>query len=86
MYCEYDTGHDKSPRVRDGGIPHTCPDREASRMPEIACMPIIAPDLSAMLYSYRVALSEMAKALGLKSESAAWLEKSDKTKRQLYKI
>ena len=47
MFCEYDTGHDDSPRVTDGGLPHSCPGDDAVNMPNLPCMPIQAADLSA---------------------------------------
>lgn len=64
MYCEYDTGHDNSPRVTSDGIPHTCPDKDANNMPNLPCMPILAADLSATLFGGRVALAEIALYLG----------------------
>lgn len=83
MYCEYDSGHDNSPRVKDGGIPHACPENEAVNMPDIPCMPVIAADLSAMLFGGRVALASMARALGRSGESQRWLEKSEETRSKI---
>lgn len=72
MFCEYDTGHDNDPRVKDGGIPHSCPDKEATNMPDLPCMPIENVDLSAMLYGSRKALAEMAHLLGKEAEALQW--------------
>ena len=65
-WCEFDTGHDNSPRF--AGVPRFCPDG-AGQKPE-GVIPRLAPDLSANLYSSRLALAEMAEILG-KSEAAA---------------
>ena len=42
MFCEYDTGHDKSPRVTDGGLPHNM-NPDAGTMPDLDILPILAP-------------------------------------------
>jgi hypothetical protein len=76
MYCEWDTGHDNSPRVTDGGIPHGCPGHDAKAMPALPVMPILSVDLSAMLYGGRLALAELARRLGKSAEEARWKEKA----------
>lgn len=73
-FCTYDTGHDNSPRWK--GIPNRCPDADAKKFPPIAGMPRICPDLSATVYGGRVALAEMAKALGKGTEADQWNEKA----------
>ena len=65
-WCTYDTGHDHSPRF--AGCPDFCPEG-AGVMPRNV-LPRLAPDLSANLYSSRLALAKMADRLG-KSEAAA---------------
>lgn len=77
MFCEYDTGHDNSPRVTDSGIPHCCPGDDAVNMPDLPEMPILSVDLSAMLYGHRIALAELAGLLGKNDEAALWLKKAD---------
>ncbi len=79
MFCEYDTGHDNSPRVMDGGLPRNLPEG-AENMPRVSCLPILAPDLSAMRYQARVALSEIAALLGEENNTAYWQEKAQTTK------
>ena len=86
MYCEYDTGHDHSPRVRDGGIPRTCPLANAAEMPDLDFMPIIAPDLSAMLYDGRIYLAKMADALDRPAEAEEWREWAAETRQRLHDI
>ncbi|MBN8215383.1 MAG: alpha-L-rhamnosidase [Spirochaetes bacterium] len=83
MYCEYDTGHDNSPRVNADGIPRACPGNDAVNMPDIPWMPVGAPDLSAMLYGGRTALAEMAGALGLPAEAQRWLDLAEETRENL---
>ena len=79
MFCEYDTGHDNSPRVRDGGLPRNV-NPDAGTMPDLAILPILAPDLSAMRYQGRVALREIAATLGDDKEAAFWHEQSEVTR------
>ena len=69
-FCTYDTGHDNSPRWKD--IPNRCPDADARKFPPIATMPRLCPDLSATVYGGRVALAEMANALGKPDAAARW--------------
>ena len=72
LFCEYDTGHDNSPRVK--GLPHECPGGEAKNLPSGNALPWLAPDLSATVYGGRMALAKMASAMGKTSDAARWLE------------
>jgi hypothetical protein len=69
-FCTYDTGHDNSPRW--AGIPNRCPEADARNCPPIASLPRLCPDLSATVYGGRVALAQMAKALGKSAEADRW--------------
>ena len=73
-FCTYDTGQDNSPRWR--GIPAQCPDQDARKFPAGLRLPRLCPDLSATTYGGRVALSQMAAALGKSAEAAAWQERA----------
>ena len=88
MYCEWDTGHDNSPRVMDDGIPHSCPGKDAGNMPDLPVMPVLSVDLSALLHGGRLALAELAAKLGKSREESLWLEKAAdlraKIKKHLY--
>ena len=88
MFCEYDTGHDNSPRVTDGGIPHCCPGDDAANMPDLPVMPLLSTDLSAMLYGHRMALAELADMLSLPDDAKRWRQKAEQLriamKRYLY--
>lgn len=79
-FCEYDTGHDNSPRWT--GVPKQCPDHDARIMPPVAGLPRLCPDLSATVYGGRVALAKMAKILGKKSDADRW-ENSARTIQKL---
>ena len=79
-FCEYDTGHDNSPRFR--GLPKECDQLDAARCPKAGKLPYLAPDLSATVYGGRTALSEMARRLGRCHEADLWQEKAE-TIRQL---
>lgn len=74
-FCTFDTGHDNSPRWR--GIPNECPHGDARRVPRVATIPRLCPDLSATVYGGRIALAEMAKALGLSAEADEWTESAE---------
>jgi hypothetical protein len=69
-FCTYDTGHDNSPRW--AGIPNRCPDGDARKCPPIASMPRLCPDLSATVFGARMALAQMATALGKGDEASRW--------------
>lgn len=69
-FCEYDTGHDNSPRW--AGVPKQCPDHDARIMPPVARLPRLCPDLSATVYGGRLALAKMAKYLGNTVEEDRW--------------
>jgi hypothetical protein len=76
LFCEYDTGHDNSPRVK--GLSKDCPGADAKNLPPGNALPWLAPDLSATVYGGRVALAKMARAMGKGSESARWLESAER--------
>ena len=78
LFCEYDTGHDNSARVR--GLPKQCPGLDARNCPDLPGMPWLAPDLSATLFGGRVALSEMASILGDAKAASQWRAKAEATR------
>jgi hypothetical protein len=86
MFCEYDTGHDRSPRVTDGGIPHACPGGDAVNMPEIPCMPLIAADLSAMRFGALEAMAELASRLGNDRAAARHTEQAQELKAKMLEL
>ena len=69
-FCTYDTGMDNSPRW--AGMPNQCPNGDARQCPPIASLPRLCPDLSATTYGARVALAQMAVALGKQEEAERW--------------
>ncbi len=73
-FCTYDTGQDNSPRWR--GIPLRCPDQDARKFPPGLKLPRLCPDLSATTYGGRVALAQMAEALGRSADAARWQQRS----------
>ena len=86
MFCEYDTGHDNDPRVKDGGIPSSCPGKDAVNMPDLPVMPILSVDLSAMMYGARIALAELAECLGRKREAGQWRLRAERTRKAIRKL
>ncbi len=75
-FCEYDTGHDNSPRFR--GKPKRCANNDARVCPRVEGLPYLAPDLSATVYGGRVALAFMARELGRAEEETRWNEAATK--------
>ncbi len=82
-FCEYDTGHDNSPRFK--GLPKKCPNNDASICPIDGNLPYLAPDLSATVYGGRIALAQMAKQLGKISDAEMWLEKGEILRQRIIK-
>jgi hypothetical protein len=80
-FCEYDTGHDNSPRWK--GIPKQCPDRDARLMPRVAGLPRLCPDLSATVYGGRVALARMAGEMGLAADADRWRERAESIRMEI---
>jgi hypothetical protein len=78
-FCTYDTGQDNSPRWR--GIPAQCPDQDAKKFPAGLKLPRLCPDLSASTYGGRVALAQMAEALGRSAEAARWRQQAQDLQR-----
>jgi hypothetical protein len=78
-FCTYDTGHDNSPRW--AGIPNRCPNADARQLPAMDTLPRLCPDLSATVYGARVALAEMANALGKPDDAARWREDAEHIRR-----
>ncbi len=78
-FCEYDTGHDHSPRWN--GIPKQCPDRDARKAPAAPGIPRLCPDLSATVYGGRVALAGMARAMHKRAEADRWQEGAEAIRR-----
>lgn len=74
MYCGFDTGHDNSGRL-DGMKYHgrvSAASDAADKPEDCPVAPLIAPDLNAIFYGDRMALSKMAKKLGREEEAAEW--------------
>jgi len=82
-FCEYDTGHDNSPRFHN--LPKACPNNDASVCPAAGKLPYLAPDLSASVYGGRCALARMAERLGKAREAQFWLEQAGKLRELIVK-
>ena len=85
MFCEFDTGHDNSPKVTDGNIPQSCY-LDAKNMPDCPALPILSVDLSAMLYGNRTALCQLAKLLGKNEEAILWENKAKETREKIKEL
>ena len=86
MYCSFDTGHDNSRRVMDGGLTGKCPGEYAGNMPDLPCMPILAADLSATRYGGLIALVELAEMLGKDREAKIFAEKAEALREKIYEL
>ena len=78
-FCTYDTGQDNSPRWK--GVSNDCPGHDAKNCPKGQTVPRLCPDLSATTFGARIALSEMAKALGNQPEADKWTEEAERIRK-----
>lgn len=76
LFYEWDTGHDEALRLK--GLPHKEGEGEPARW--------LAPDMNAVFYGDRIALSEMAKALGKNEESEMWIRKANEVKGKMFEL
>lgn len=74
-FCVYDTGHDNSARLT--GIPNGCPGEYAANRPDVKELPLLSPDVNAVFFGTRMALSKMAERLGRNEEARIWREKAE---------
>ncbi len=81
LFCAFDTGHDNSDRL--AGIPGGCPDHDAKKCNENPELPLIAPDMNAVFYGSRMALSDMAAELGYARSSMEWRRSAEAVKEAL---
>lgn len=84
VFCGFDTGHDNSSRIAD--MPQVCPHGNARLCPDEKHLPIIAPDMSAMMYRAEIALGDMAEQLGRGQESRQWRSRAEEIKEKLVRI
>lgn len=84
LFCEYDTGHDNTPRMA-GISARSCPGGDAAVCSPEDFMPLLAPDINAVVYGSRRALAAMADELGLPDEAAAWRQKSADLRDSLFR-
>ncbi len=80
-FCEYDTGHDNSPRF--AGLPHEAQGGDARHCPTDPRLPYLAPDLSATVYGGRRALAQMADRLGRADEARTWNAAAEQIRKNL---
>ncbi len=85
MFCTYDMGQDNSPRCTRIGMPGACPGNDAANCPRYENLPVLAPDLSAVIYGGRCALAEMAEALDKPAESRIWRERAGELRAAIIK-
>ena len=84
MFCVYDTGHDNSGRF--AGIPNSTPDTEGTLPADNPALPILAPDMNAVFFGDRMALSKMAGVLGDAKASEEWLNKAEEVRRKMFEL
>lgn len=80
LFCLFDTGHDNSARLE--GIPGGCPGN-AAHINSQPFLPLLAPDMNAVFYGSRMALSEMANKLGRPQEAEAWRKKAESVRQAM---
>ncbi|HEX7854595.1 MAG TPA: alpha-L-rhamnosidase [Sphingobium sp.] len=80
-FCAFDTGQDNSPRWE--GVSDACPDKDARKFTPGQSVPRLCPDLSATVFGARVALAEMATALGKPAEARRWRADAEHIRTQI---
>lgn len=81
LFCEFDTGHDNSPRL--AGVPQECPQNDARLCPRAGRLPYLAPDLSSTVYGGRVALAKMAEFLQRPEEAQTWRDEAENLRKRI---
>ncbi len=76
LFCEFDSGHDNSPRF-SGFSSKGCPGSDARVCNPDSFLPILAPDINAVVFGSRMALARMAGILDRPAEAAQWRQKAD---------
>ena len=84
LFCLFDTGHDNSARLAD--VPVQCPDEDGKLPVEAAAVPMLAPDMNAVFYGNRMALSDMALALQRPEEALQWSRKAEAVKEAMMRL
>lgn len=84
LFCLYDTGHDNSARL--AGIPNKCPDALGAQPAEADALPILAPDMNAVFFGDRMALSEMARLLGDEAAARDWRAAAGEVRRAMFEL
>lgn len=84
LFCEYDTGHDNA--LRFDKIPKRTPDDYGSKFEKSDVLPIIAPDMNAVFYGDRIALSKMAGELGDVQSAQMWQDKAYEVKEKMMSL
>lgn len=84
MYCGFDTGHDHSGRLSGMKYPGNIGLEAAEKPTDCPVAPLIAPDLNAIFYGDRIALSKMAQKLGKKEEAQKWNALAEDIKARLF--
>lgn len=83
-FCTFDTGHDGSPRFWH--IPDRTWRRQADRYdPNSPLLPLLAPDLTAMLYAQRQHLARLADALARPGDGDYWRGAAEETRAALFR-
>ena len=91
MFVGFDTGHDRSGRLRGMGcVGNNTIDgvrqNAAVLPPEDGVTPIIAVDMSCNYFGTLITLSKMARELGLTEESEQWLSDAKDVKKRLFEV
>ncbi len=86
-FCGFDTGHDESKRLDGFGKYTRRYYDEASVKPNDSdVLPVIMPDMNAVFYGDKKALSEMAKKLGFFDEAAEFEKSAEKLKKEIIEL
>lgn len=84
MYCGFDTGHDHSGRLTGMKYQGNVSTEAADKPEGCPVAPLIAPDLNAIFFGDRMALSRMARKLGREAESVKWYALAEDIRAKLF--
>ena len=84
LFCEWDTGHDHALRLES--VPHASTDGFGREYADNGFLPMLAPDMNAVFYGDRMALSYMADELGKADEAEEWRKKAKQVKEKMFEL
>ena len=84
-YCGFDTGHDNSSRLKDyGKYIHNFEPTGCIAPADSNILPVISPDVNAVVYGNKMGLNKFATILGLFEQAEKWKQEAEKLKQAIF--